>query len=266
MRLLSRWTPSGRTLVTSVPYLWLLLFFLIPFVIVLKIAFSDSRIGMPPYEPLLRWASERIVEVQLNFANFAFLIEDSLYGKAYLTSISVAFVSTVLCLLVGYPMAYAIARASPTRRNVLLLLVILPFWTSFLLRVYAWIGLLKNNGLINNTLITLGIIDQPILKERWLGVLGERSTFNGQPIQVRACPDLGHAYMYSTAPIMFSHASFLSMNPAPCVFSVSSTVAARSKPRSESNALPGIAWKCSVSPNLAAFSRATSNTLAQSDA
>jgi len=157
-----RWLPKGRTGVISVPYVWLLLFFLIPFVIVLKIAFSDSRIGMPPYEPLLRWASERVVEVQLNFANFAFLIEDSLYGKAYLTSISVAFVSTVLCLLVGYPMAYAIARASPTRRNVLLLLVILPFWTSFLLRVYAWIGLLKNNGLINNTLIALGIIDQPI--------------------------------------------------------------------------------------------------------
>jgi putrescine transport system permease protein len=154
--------PKGRTGVISIPYVWLLLFFLIPFVIVLKIAFSDSRIGMPPYEPLLRWASERIVEVQLNFANFAFLIEDSLYGKAYLTSISVAFVSTVLCLLVGYPMAYAIARASPTRRNVLLLLVILPFWTSFLLRVYAWIGLLKNNGLINNTLIALGVIDQPI--------------------------------------------------------------------------------------------------------
>ena len=157
-----RWLPSGRTSVISIPYVWLLLFFLIPFVIVLKIAFSDSRIGMPPYEPLLRWASEKIVEVQLNFANFAFLIEDSLYGKAYLTSISVAAVSTVLCLLIGYPMAYAIARASPTRRNVLLLLVILPFWTSFLLRVYAWIGLLKNNGLINNWLIKLGIINEPI--------------------------------------------------------------------------------------------------------
>ena len=157
-----RWLPSGRTGVISIPYVWLVLFFLIPFVIVLKIAFSDSRIGMPPYEPLLRWVEEDVVNVQLNLANFAFLIRDSLYGKAYLTSISVAFVSTVLCLLIGYPMAYAIARASATRRNVLLLLVILPFWTSFLLRVYAWIGLLKNNGLINNMLIALGIIDQPI--------------------------------------------------------------------------------------------------------
>jgi putrescine transport system permease protein len=157
-----RWLPRGRTGVISIPYLWLMLFFLIPFVIVLKIAFSDSRIGMPPYEPLLQWAGEQVVQIKLNLANFAFLIEDSLYGKAYLTSIWVAFVSTVLCLLIGYPMAYAIARSSQTRRNVLLLLVILPFWTSFLLRVYAWIGLLKNNGLINNTLMALGIIDQPI--------------------------------------------------------------------------------------------------------
>jgi putrescine transport system permease protein len=157
-----RWLPRGRTGVIAVPYLYLLLFFLIPFVIVLKIAFSDSRIGMPPYEPLLQYAGDKIVQIKLNLANFAFLVEDSLYWKAYLTSIWVAFVSTILCLLIGYPMAYAIARASTTRRNVLLLLVILPFWTSFLLRVYAWIGLLKNNGLINNTLMALGIIDQPI--------------------------------------------------------------------------------------------------------
>jgi putrescine transport system permease protein len=157
-----RWLPSGRTGVIAIPYVYLLLFFLIPFVIVLKIAFSDSRIGMPPYEPLWQYAGDKIVQIKLNLANFAFLVEDSLYWKAYLTSIWVAFVSTFLCLLIGYPMAYAIARANTTQRNVLLLLVILPFWTSFLLRVYAWIGILKNNGLINNTLIALGIIDQPI--------------------------------------------------------------------------------------------------------
>jgi putrescine transport system permease protein len=156
------WLPRGRTGVIAIPYVYLLLFFLIPFVIVLKIAFSDSRIGMPPYEPLWQYAGDKIVQIKLNLANFAFLIEDSLYWKAYLTSIWVAFVSTLLCLLIGYPMAYAIARAGTTRRNVLLLLVILPFWTSFLLRVYAWIGLLKNNGLVNNALIALGLIDQPI--------------------------------------------------------------------------------------------------------
>jgi len=111
---------------------------------------------------VISWASERVLQIKLNFANYAFLIEDNLYWKAYLNSIFVAAVSTLFCLLIGYPMAYAIARSSPATRNVLLLLVILPFWTSFLLRVYAWIGILKNNGLINNTLMSLGLIDQPI--------------------------------------------------------------------------------------------------------
>jgi putrescine transport system permease protein len=159
---LKRLLPQGRALVASIPFLWLLLFFLIPFVIVLKISFSDARIAMPPYEPLLHWVADKALDIKLNFGNFAFLVEDNLYWKAYLNSIWVAGVSTLLCLLIGYPVAYAMARASASTRNILLLLVILPFWTSFLLRVYAWIGILKNNGLINNTLISLGIIDQPI--------------------------------------------------------------------------------------------------------
>jgi putrescine transport system permease protein len=148
--------------VAAVPYFWLLLFFLIPFVIVLKISFSESQIAMPPYQPLIEWAGEKALQIKLNFANYLFLIEDNLYWKAFLTSIWVAAVSTFFCLLIGYPLAYAIARSKPSTRNILLLLVILPFWTSFLLRVYAWIGILKNNGLINNALIALGIIDQPI--------------------------------------------------------------------------------------------------------
>jgi putrescine transport system permease protein len=161
-RLLRRFRIDGRTAVIAVPYLWLLMFFLIPFAIVLKISFSDAQIAMPPYEPLLHWVSDKALQIRLNFANFAFLVEDNLYWKAYLNSILVAGVSTLLCLLIGYPMAYAIARSQSSTRNVLLLLVILPFWTSFLLRVYAWIGILKNNGLINNTLMSLGVIDQPI--------------------------------------------------------------------------------------------------------
>ena len=103
------------------------------------------------------------VEIKLNVGNFLFLVEDSLYWKAYLNSIKVAAISTFLCLLIGYPIAYAIARAHPTWRNILLMMVILPFWTSFLLRVYAWIGILKNNGLINNFLLWLGVIDEPIV-------------------------------------------------------------------------------------------------------
>jgi putrescine transport system permease protein len=164
--LLERWwrrlKPRGTSLVTSIPYLWLLLFFLLPFIIVLKISFSDTQIAMPPYQPLFSWGAEQVLQIKLHLSNFAFLIQDDLYWMSYLTSIKVALISTLLCLALGYPMAYAIARADAATRNVLLLLVILPFWTSFLLRVYAWIGLLKNNGFINQALMGLGLIDQPI--------------------------------------------------------------------------------------------------------
>ena len=160
--LLKRLGLDGRSVVTAVPYLWLLLFFLIPFVIVLKISFSTSQIAMPPYEPLLHWAGDKVLQIKLNLGNFAFLVEDNLYWKAYLNSIWVASVSTFFCLLLGYPIAYAIARSNPSARNILMLLIVLPFWTSFLLRVYAWIGILKNNGLLNNFLIWIGAIDQPI--------------------------------------------------------------------------------------------------------
>ena len=152
----------GRNVVTAVPYLWLVLFFLVPFVIVLKISFSSAEVAMPPYAPLLHWASEKMVQIQLNLGNFTFLVEDNLYWKAYLNSIFVAVVSTLICLLVGFPIAYSIARSNPSTRNILLLLIVLPFWTSFLLRVYAWIGILKNNGLINNFLMSIGVIHEPI--------------------------------------------------------------------------------------------------------
>lgn len=160
---LLRWGVTGRTAVIAMPYCWLLLFFLVPFIIVLKIAFSETQLASPPYQPLLQWVGDRAVEIKLNFGNFMFLVEDSLYWSAYLNSIKVAAISTALCLLVGYPIAYAIARAEAAWRNVLFMMVILPFWTSFLLRVYAWVGILKNNGLINNFLMWLGVIDQPIV-------------------------------------------------------------------------------------------------------
>jgi putrescine transport system permease protein len=160
--LLKRVGLQGRSVVTAVPYLWLLLFFLIPFVIVLKISFSSTLIAMPPYEPLLHWTGDKVLQIKLNLGNFAFLVEDNLYWKAYLNSIWVASVSTFFCLLLGYPIAYAIARSDSSARNILMLLIVLPFWTSFLLRVYAWIGILKNNGLLNNFLIWIGAIDQPI--------------------------------------------------------------------------------------------------------
>jgi putrescine transport system permease protein len=120
-------------------------------------------LASPPYTPMLQWAEQRTLSLSLHLGNYAFLWEDPLYVAAYLNSLKVAAVSTVLCLLIGYPMAYAIARAPAGWRIVLLMLVILPFWTSFLIRVYAWIGLLQGNGLINHLLLSLGLIDQPLV-------------------------------------------------------------------------------------------------------
>ena len=153
---------TGRTAVIAVPWIWLLLFFLVPFVIVLKISFANTRLGVPPYTPLWEWA-DNALQLKLNIENYLFLAKDSLYLDAFLSSLKVASISTIFCLLLGYPMAYGIARAGSNWRNTLLLLIVLPFWTSFLVRVYAWIGLLRNNGLINNTLMALGIIDEPIV-------------------------------------------------------------------------------------------------------
>jgi putrescine transport system permease protein len=153
----------GRGFVISLPYAWLLAFFLVPFIIVLKIALSEADIAQPPYTPLWEWVEGQYLNIKINLGNFAFLIQDSLYLNAYLNSVKVALISTVICLIIGYPMAYGIARARPARRTILLMLVILPFWTSFLIRVYAWIGILKNNGLINNLLMWLGVIDSPIV-------------------------------------------------------------------------------------------------------
>ncbi len=154
--------PSGRTLVLALPFLWLSLFFLAPFLIVAKIALSEAALGIPPYAPVLRWTDEGVLTVVLNLGNLATLFSDPFYFDAYLRSLRVAAISGLLCLVIGYPMAYAIARAPEHRRNLLLMLVVLPFWTSFLLRVMAWIGLLADNGVINNLLLAAGVISQPI--------------------------------------------------------------------------------------------------------
>jgi putrescine transport system permease protein len=155
----------GRMAVIGVPYLWLLLFFLVPFLIVLKISFSTTQLSMPPYQPLVQWTGEQLNQLRLNInpGNFQYLWQDGLYAYAFLNSIQVAAISTLITLLIGYPMAYAIARSSSTWRGVLMMMVILPFWTSFLLRVYAWVGILKNNGLLNNLLLWLGVIDEPLV-------------------------------------------------------------------------------------------------------
>jgi len=151
-----------RYFVISVPYLWLLVFFLVPFLFVFKISFSDPIIGQPPFTPLFDWSSNATVTVLATLDNYRFLTEDNLYWISYLKSAKIASISTLCCLLLGYPMAYGIARSEPTTRNLLLLLVILPFWTSFLLRVYAWMGLLSTYGTVNNLLMWIGLIDAPL--------------------------------------------------------------------------------------------------------
>ncbi|HHS82750.1 MAG TPA: ABC transporter permease subunit [Devosia sp.] len=162
-RTVSGWFAGrGRTLVIAIPMLWLLLFFLVPFLVVGKISLSEAAIARPPYLPIWNF-EDGILTLSLNLGNFQFLAEDSLYFNAYVQSLQIAFFSTILALLIGYPMAYVIARAPARQRNLLLMLVILPFWTSFLLRIYAWIGILKTNGVINNVLLNLGIIHEPLV-------------------------------------------------------------------------------------------------------
>jgi putrescine transport system permease protein len=155
---------SGQRLVIAIPYLWLMVFFLIPFLIVLKISFAEwLPYGRPPYAPVFQWVQEGALQVKLLVGAYVQLFTETLYVEAWIYSLKIAFFSTLMCLAIGYPMALAIARAPAAWRNVFLMLVILPFWTSFLLRVYAWVGLLKNDGLINNLLMWFGIIDQPLV-------------------------------------------------------------------------------------------------------
>jgi putrescine transport system permease protein len=151
-----------RSVVIATPYLWLLLFFLVPFAIVLKISFADPLVAQPPFTSFFDWSADAGNRILATLDNYRFLLEDKLYLVSYLKSIKIALISTGLCLLLGFPMAYAIALTPYPWRNLLLLLVILPFWTSFLLRVYAWMVMLGKQGLINHFLISAGVIDEPL--------------------------------------------------------------------------------------------------------
>jgi putrescine transport system permease protein len=158
-----RRTNWGRAVTIGIPYLWLLAFFLAPFLIVLKISFSAPAIAMPPYAPTWdSWGAIADHLSNLNFGNYEFLFSDPLYINSYLNSVQIAGISTFLTLLIGYPVAYGIARSSPNWRATLLMLVILPFWTSFLIRVYSWIGILKTEGVLNTFLLWTGIISEPL--------------------------------------------------------------------------------------------------------
>ncbi|VVO05345.1 Putrescine transport system permease protein PotH [Pseudomonas fluorescens] len=160
-RRLNRIIPGGRQLVIGVPFIWLFLFFMLPFFIVLKISFAEADVAIPPYTEIYSYLDQKL-QLLLNLGNYAMLADDELYIAAYLGSLKMALISTVLCLLIGYPMAYAIASARKEMQTVLVLLIMMPTWTAILIRVYAWMGILSNNGLLNGFLMTMGWIDEPL--------------------------------------------------------------------------------------------------------
>jgi putrescine transport system permease protein len=151
------------------PYLWMVLFFLVPFGFVLKIALSQTAIAQPPYVPVFDiaagWAAIKAAAAQLSLDNFRLLASDDLYFMSYVRSVTVALASTVMLLVIGYPIAYGMARLPPRWQPIAMMLVIIPFWTSFLIRIYAWINILQHDGLLNTVLLALGIVDKPVV---WL--------------------------------------------------------------------------------------------------
>ena len=155
-----------RAALIFIPYFWLLALFLVPFLIVLKISLSDTALAIPPYTPTLDlssgWQDIKDFWAELDFENFEFLTTDDLYWKAYLSSLQIAVIATFLTLLVGYPIAYGMANSPDHWRPTLMMLVILPFWTSFLIRVYSWMGILSNEGYLNQFLLSTGLISEPL--------------------------------------------------------------------------------------------------------
>lgn len=149
---------TWRRFAIAIPYLWLFVFFLLPFVIILKISLADPVVAQPPFTPMF----DAQGDLSISLDSFQLLLTDNLYAVTFLRSVLLAGSAMILCLMLGFPMAYGIARSSPGTRSLLLLLIVLPFWVSFLLRVYAWMGLLNNHGVINNLLMWLGLIDHPI--------------------------------------------------------------------------------------------------------
>ncbi len=152
----------GRWLIIGPPLLFLLVFFLVPFGFALKISFAEAALRIPPFTEVWAITADHHLRLTPSLANFRYLFTDELYAVSYLYSLKTAFFSTILCLLIGYPMAYAMARASKGTQGILMLIIILPFWTSFLLRVYALENIIRDTGLLNTALMWLGIIDHPL--------------------------------------------------------------------------------------------------------
>jgi putrescine transport system permease protein len=152
---------AGRRFVIAVPFAWLAMAFLVPFLIVLRMSFTEMDAAASPFGNLVTYA-DGFVSFRLKVSNYLFLVQDELYVLTYLSSLKYAAITTALCLLIGYPFAYFMARAKATIRPTLMMLVMLPFWTSFLLRIYAWKGILANHGIVNNVLMSAGVISEPL--------------------------------------------------------------------------------------------------------
>jgi len=159
MRMLER---PGRWLIILPPLLFLTVFFLIPFAFAFKISLAETAPRVPPFTDILAHTPDGHLQLSISLANFKYLLTDEVYGVAYLYSLKTAFFSTLICLLLGYPMAYAISRTSKATQSILLLIIILPFWTSFLLRVYALEGIIRDGGILNTVLLRLGVISHPL--------------------------------------------------------------------------------------------------------
>jgi len=159
MRLLER---PGRWLIILPPLLFLTVFFLIPFAFAFKISLAETAPRVPPFTDIFSRSADGHLQLSVSLANFKYLLTDEVYGVAYLYSLKTAFFSTLICLALGYPMAYAISRASKTTQSILLLIIILPFWTSFLLRVYALEGIIRDGGILNTVLLRVGLISEPL--------------------------------------------------------------------------------------------------------
>ena len=155
------WRP-GRWLIILPPLLFLLVFFLIPFAFAFKISFAEAAPRVPPFTDVISFTADHHLRIAISLGNYRYLLTDEVYGIAYLYSLRTAFFSTLICLLLGYPMAYAIARAPRSAQGLLLLIIMLPFWTSFLLRVYALEGIIRDTGFLNTVLLHLGVISQPL--------------------------------------------------------------------------------------------------------
>ena len=193
-----RTAAMSRWYVIATPYLWLIVLFLVPFFIVFKLSFSDVATAIPPYVPVFDWATGvRDFISKLDFENYAFIFGDPLYINAYLSSLKIAAIATFITLLVAYPMAYGMARAPKSWQPTLMMLVILPFWTSFLIRIYAWIAILKPEGFLTKFLMSLGLISEPL-----------------QIMNTTTAVYIGIVYSYLPFMILPLYASLEKINPA----------------------------------------------------